>query len=314
MKIPFLVSILFMFSEVFSEIEYKEEFPVLRTNAGDIFGTLYVPEPYKRLPVAILVAGSGPTDRNGNQPKLKNNSLKMLAEALGSNGIASLRYDKRAIGQSKIKNLVEEDLRFEHYIEDAKAWSNLVKDKNQFNQIIMVGHSEGSLIGIIASQTGIVDKFISLAGPGKSADKLLKKQLSKKPMVSYFASQIIDDLVQRKQVEVPFFLKPLFRDSVQPYLISWFNYDPSIEISKLTIPSLIIQGTNDIQVTVEDAELLSSSNETSKLIIIQGMNHILKNTKLDEGENIKSYNNPTLPLNEELVKKIVEFIKYNPIN
>ena len=188
MKIPFLVSILFMFSEVFSEIEYKEEFPVLRTNAGDIFGTLYVPEPYKRLPVAILVAGSGPTDRNGNQPKLKNNSLKMLAEALGSNGIASLRYDKRAIGQSKIKNLVEEDLRFEHYIEDAKAWSNLLKDKNQFNQIIMVGHSEGSLIGIIASQTGIVDKFISLAGPGKSADKLLKEQLSKKPMVSYFAS------------------------------------------------------------------------------------------------------------------------------
>ena len=178
----------------------------------------------------------------------------------------------------------------------------------------MVGHSEGSLIGIIASQTGIVDKFISLAGPGKSADKLLKEQLSKKPMVSYFASQIIDDLVQRKQVEAPFFLKPLFRDSVQPYLISWFNYDPSIEISKLTIPSLIIQGTNDIQVTVEDAELLSSSNEISKLIIIQGMNHILKNTKLDEGENIKSYNNPTLPLNEELVKKIVEFIKYNPIN
>ena len=106
---------------------------------------------------------------------------------------------------------------------------------------------------MLAAQSSSIDQFVSLAGPGRSADMLLKEQLSKQKLVSYFANPLINDLVEGKQVKAPFFLKTLFRPSVQPYLISWFKYDPSIEIAKLQIPSLIIQGSHDIQVSVEDA-------------------------------------------------------------
>ena len=304
----FLLFLLFVTTNMFSYAEFREESSVLQTATGSIYGTLLLPKVDKIFSVAILISGSGPTDRNGNQPKLQNNSLKMLANALASHGIASLRYDKRAIGQSRIENLSEEDLRFEDYIDDAVAWAKWLKEKGQFNQIVVIGHSEGSLIGIIASQKGDVDKFISLAGPGRSADKLLKEQLGDKTILSYFAFPLIDDLVQGKSVKAPFFLKTLFRGSVQPYLISWFKYDPSVEISKLAIPCLVVQGTNDIQVTVEDAKQLTSVNNRIKLKIINGMNHVLKNTKLDKKENIKSYNQPDLPINKELINELVYFI------
>ena len=309
-RILFSFLVLFFFGlPMFSENFFREEPSVLITGTGNIHGTLLLPKGKEAFAVAILIAGSGPTDRNGNQANLQNNSLKMLAKAIGSRGIASLRYDKRGIGQSQIKNLSESELRFEDYVEDTIAWVKWLKEDNKFSEIIIIGHSEGSLIGMMASQRGGVKKFISLSGPGRSADKLLKEQLEKKPLISYFSNPIIDDLVQGKTTKAPFFLKNLFRNSVQPYLISWFKYDPSIEIAKLKIPSLVIQGTTDIQVKVADAKKLAGVNKEIKLIVIQGMNHILKNTKLDQKENIKSYNQPNLPINEELVRELVTFIK-----
>ncbi len=283
----------------------------LEIKAATLEGSLLIPEQGTGIPVALIIAGSGPTDRDGNNPAMKNNSLKLLATELLKNGIASLRYDKRGIGKSREAGLKESDLRFENYIEDAKGWIDFLAKDKRFNQIIVIGHSEGSLIGMIASQGKDVDKFVSIAGSGQSADKTLKKQLkAQPPMVLEIASPIIDKLVQGKTVkDINPILHSLFRPSIQPYLISWFKYDPQKEIVKLKKPILIIQGTTDIQVDTKDANMLAEGNKKAEKRIINGMNHIFKEAELDRLKNIQTYNQPESPIKTELIEAISSFIK-----
>lgn len=283
----------------------------LETKSGMLEGSLFVPEGKKRMPVVLIIAGSGPTDRNGNNPAMKNNSLRMLATELYKNGIASLRYDKRGIGKSREAGLKEQDLRFEHYISDAKDWIEFLKQDKRFNEIIVIGHSEGSLAGVVASQQGHADKFITIAGAGLSADRTLKEQLkSQPPEVLKLALPIIDKLVLGETVDdINPILYSLFRPSVQPYIISWFKYDPAREIAKLSIPVLVIQGTTDIQVSEKDADILVKANPKSELKIVKGMNHIFKEAESDRMKNIATYNQPDLPVKPELVEIITDFIK-----
>lgn len=289
---------------------FKETNVTLKINIDQLYGTLTVPDDVKKCPVALIIAGSGPTDRNGNNPMMKNNSLKMLAEALAKNGIASLRFDKRGIGESKASAVTESSLVFENYTEDAKSWINFLKQDKRFTQLTVIGHSEGSLIGMIAGAKA--NKFISIAGAGESADKLLKSQISSKSnkQVEDMTFPIIDSLKTGNKVnKVDPLLNSLFRASIQPYLISWFKYDPQIEIKKLTVPVLIIQGNNDLQVSVKDAENLSQANKNAELVIIDKMNHVLKIIDGDKQANIASYNNENLPVSETMINKIVSFIK-----
>ncbi|MCB0743716.1 MAG: alpha/beta hydrolase, partial [Ignavibacteriae bacterium] len=155
------------------------------------------------------------------------------------------------------------------------------------------------------------DKFISLAGAGESANKILRRQLaSQSPMILEPSLKIISQLEAGETTnDVPQMLTSIFRPSVQPYIISWFKYDPQIEIAKLKIPVLIVQGTTDLQVTLDDAEKLAKANSNAKLQIIEGMNHILKETDMDNQKNIATYSNPELPLKDGLIDLIVEFIK-----
>lgn len=312
-KILLFLSVLFLTSvdaQNAKQDTFKETNVTLKINIDQLFGTLTVPDNVKKCPVALLIAGSGPTDRNGNNPMMKNNSLKMLAEALAQNGIASLRYDKRGIGESKPAATAESSLVFENYTEDAKSWINFLKQDKRFTQLIIIGHSEGSLIGMIASTKAA--KFISIAGAGESADKLLKNQISSKSnkQIEDMTFPIIDSLKSGNQVKkVDPMLNSLFRPSIQPYLISWFKYDPQIEIKKLTIPVLIIQGNNDLQVDVKDAENLSKASKNSELVIIDKMNHIMKTIEGDKQANMESYKNENLPISETLINKIVSFIK-----
>lgn len=292
------------------EITFKESPIVLKINIDQLYGTLTIPDLSKKCPVALIIAGSGPTDRNGNNPMMKNNSLKMLAEVLAKNGIASLRYDKRGIAESKAAAPSEAGLVFENYTEDAKSWINLLKQDKRFSKVIVIGHSEGSLIGMIAGAKA--DKFISIAGAGDAADKILKTQISSKGMkqIEDMTFPIIDSLKNGKTVKnVDPMLNSLFRPAIQPYLISWFKYNPQTEIKKLSIPVLILQGNKDLQVTVEDAENLSKANPNSELLIIDKMNHILKVIEGDQQANFESYNNETLPISETLTSKIVSFIQ-----
>ena len=306
----FLLYICSSFNVVMGNDSLYKELPVtLHTATGDLFGTLTVPVQKTRMPVALIIAGSGPTDRNGNNPMMKNESLHKLAIALADSGIASLRYDKRAIAESKAAAKSEADLRFDDYVADARDWISLLRKDNRFSRIIVIGHSEGSLIGMVAAHKN-ADAFVSIAGAGRPADKILKEQLDKQPQaVKDLSFPIIDSLVAGKTVRtVNPMLFSLFRPSVQPYLISWFKYDPAVEIRKLSIPVLVIQGTNDIQVSMEDAQLLAKAGK-APLVAIDHMNHIFRIVEGDRNANIATYNDPSLPIAGELSDSIVRFIR-----
>lgn len=279
---------------------------------GPIKGTLTSPlNSPKNLNLVILIAGSGPTDRDGNNPMMKNNSLKMVAEALSRNGIAVLRYDKRLIAKSQVPDLKEADLRFDTYINDVSDWITKMKAEKKYAKIIIAGHSEGSLIGMVAAHLSQANAFISIAGAGDPADQILKKQLGAQPkMVQDLCFPIIDSLKAGKIVSnVSPMLNSLFRASVQPYLISWFKYNPATEIAKLKVPTLIIQGTNDIQISMDDANTLYAKSQKGQLLVIENMNHVLKIVPGDKAANIQSYSNPSLPLSTQLVDGIVQFVQ-----
>lgn len=317
-KISCLIFSLFIANFIFGQLIVTEEPIILNTETGKLYGTLRVPSTNnKTVPVAVLIAGSGPTDRSGNQPQMQSNSLRMLAEALYYNGIASLSFDKRGIGESKESMRCEADLRFEDYINDVKDWISLLATDKRFSEIAIIGHSEGSLIGMIAAQNNpIVSKYISLAGVAQPAAVILKEQLSKQlatqpKIVQETIFSYIDKLENGETIDnVPTSLYSLFRPSVQPYMTSWFKYNPQEEIKKLNIPTLIIQGTTDIQVSVKQADLLSTAKPDAQKIIIENMNHILKDCKdTDQAAQISLYNSPNIPLNKELTNKIVDFLK-----
>ncbi len=281
------------------------------TKTGKIFGTLCTPKKFKKIPVALIIAGSGPTDRNCNNPVgFQTDAYKILAHKLAASNIATLRYDKRGIGESKDAMVAESDLRFETYINDACGWLAMLKADKRFSEVDIIGHSEGSLIGMVAAKKN-TNKYISLAGVGQTADKTLKLQLAhQSKTVQDSAFPIIDSLAAGKLVKhVPTIMVSLFRQSVQPYEVSWFKYDPSVEIKKLSIPVLILQGTSDLQVRVEDAQLLKAADASAKLILLDGMNHILRKVGDNKEANMKSYSDPSLPLDEELVSDIIGFIK-----
>ncbi|MCH7409482.1 lysophospholipase [Belliella sp. DSM 111904] len=313
MKLTYSLFFLFLFTEaviakVDSDTTFQEFDIKLSTTTGEIFGTLTIPVIPEKPPLAVIISGSGPTDRDGNNPAMKNNSLKMLAHGLTEKGIATLRFDKRGVGESQKAGKSEIVLRFEDYVNDVKDWISMLKGDDRFSSMTVIGHSEGALIGLIACDHA--DKFIGIAGLSESADFTLKRQLEAQPKaVQDLAFPILDSLKIGKTVdEVNPMLYSLFRPSVQPYLISWFQYDPQQIISKLTIPTLIVQGTNDLQVEVEDAEKLSRANPKAKLVRIENMNHVLKIVEGDRQVNLKAYNLPDLPISNKLIESIVNFI------
>ncbi|KAA3438354.1 alpha/beta hydrolase [Rufibacter hautae] len=283
----------------------------LETQKGTIKGTLLLPATAGKMPVVLLISGSGPTDRDGNNPAMKNNSLKMVAEAFYAQGIASVRFDKRGIAASKEAALSEFDLRFDHYVQDAVAWIQKLKGDPRFSKVVVLGHSEGSLIGMVAARQAQADAFISVSGAGQSADKVLRHQLQgQPPMVKEAAFPILDQLAQGKAVpEVTPMLASLFRPSVQPYLISWFKFDPQVELAKLKIPVLVVQGTADLQVSVQDAHYLMGAAGKGQLVLLDNMNHVLKETTSDRNANLSTYSNPSLPLAAGLTPALVTFVK-----
>jgi len=309
-------TLLFVFTNLFAQVHEKPAFTekeqVLRTPTGDIYGTLNVPEGVSICPIVLIIPGSGPTDRNGNSSiGLKTNAYALLASKLAENGFASLRYDKRGIAKSQSAMKSEMELRFETPVNDAADWIQLLKADKRFSPVIVAGHSEGSLIGMLAAQKAQASAFISIAGVGKSADKLLQDQLkvNLSPQLFFESNAILDSLRNGKTVsKVNQALLSIYRPSVQPYLISWFKYDPAIEIGKLTIPVLIVQGSTDLQVPSSDAKLLSAGCPSAKLLLIENMNHVLKESDANYSKNMATYNKPELPLKPEFVDGLLAFL------
>jgi pimeloyl-ACP methyl ester carboxylesterase len=262
----------------------------------------------------LIIAGSGPTDRDGNSPLLpgRNNSLKLLAEGLSAHGIASLRYDKRAIGASagSLKSQSEADLLFTMYSDDAAAWIARLRSDKRFSKVIVIGHSEGALLGTIAARTAHADGLILLAGAGRPAGKVLREQLRNgAPALAEKAEPMLRELENGRPVkDVPADMMSLFRPSIQPYMMSWLPLDPRAELARVQAPRLVIRGTTDVQITAQDAERLASADPAVKLTVIDGMNHVLKVASGTAQEQRPSYSNPALPLAPGLLEAIVPFI------
>jgi pimeloyl-ACP methyl ester carboxylesterase len=294
---------------------YSSQEAELAIAGGTLKGTLFTPNDVNRPAVVLIIAGSGPTDRDGNSPLLagKNNSLLQLADSLAARGIASLRYDKRGVAKSQIKGFKEEQMLFTDGVSDAQGWVQWLREKG-FRKIYIAGHSEGSLIGLIAAQSEKIKGFISIAGVGRPIDLVLREQLAAgagPDSLKLLANRYLDTLMSGQRIAKPNpLLFSLFRPSVQPYMISWLRYDPQQLIRSLSLPVLIMQGTNDVQVKETDAELLARANPNAKLVIIENMNHVLKEVKSSaKADNMASYSNPGLPVMTQLVNAIDQFVK-----
>lgn len=290
------------------------------TPTGTLYGTLELPEAVKigQIPVTLIIAGSGPTNRDGNSNLIpgKNDSLKMMAEELSKRGIASVRYDKRGVGASFKAGYPENDLRIDVYISDAKYWIHKLYNDKRFNAFFIVGHSEGALIGYVIAQNAKVNGVISIAGCGRSADIVIYEQLASACAQAYCPPGYLKDIRKiLKRIsdgeiveKIPFELLSIFRPSVQPYLQSWFRYDPAEEIKKVSAPVLIIQGTSDLQTSIEDSQRLLEANPKNKLFLIQGMNHLLKIVPKERQMQTYSYKDHIIPIAPQLIKHMALFI------
>lgn len=274
-----------------------------------IDGTLMRPDTSEKMPLVIIIAGSGPTDRNGNQQMMENNSLRFLAEGLYEKGISTYRYDKRIVKQMKKRILSEKDIRFDDFIKDAVDITEYFKKGGEFSKIYLLGHSQGSLVGMVAAR-GRADGFISIAGAGQAIDQVIVDQLEEQaPGLKDNAIQAFDDLrVNGVAVNYSPGLASIFRKDIQPFILSWMKYDPKTEIAQLDIPVLIINGDKDLQVQISEAEHLQEAQPNAQFEIIPSMNHIFKKIEGNDIENSKSYNQYNLPVMPALIETISAFI------
>ncbi|MCZ4409505.1 alpha/beta fold hydrolase [Cryomorphaceae bacterium 1068] len=303
------LAIILLFTSI-TVLSQKEVELIVESDSATLSGTLLLPEENPTKGVVLFFSGSGPTDRNGNTGvQYTNNSLKMVAEGLAENGIASLRFDKRGIGKSEF-NGSEEDLLFDDFVADGKAWLERLKSDARFEQIYTLGHSQGSLVAALVSSDDKVNKFISVAGISVSASDVIYTQLeAQSPFMAAAAAPKLDSLKAGFMVSDPGPpLNTIFRKETQPFLISWFAYDPREVFSKLKKPILIVNGTTDIQVAVGEAEKLHESTRKSELYIVEGMNHVLKDAPEERMANIAVYSEPEKPLSDGLVEHIVSFL------
>jgi uncharacterized protein len=271
-----------------------------------IEGTLLTPLGSETTPLVIFIAGSGPTDRDGNQSFMKNDMLKKIAVSLSNSGIATFRYDKRIVKQIRTRT-IDKNISFDDFVTDAKSTIDFFKSK--YETIIVAGHSQGSLVGLLALEQG-ASAFISLAGAGKPIDRILEEQISKTaPMLLEDSKRVLATLKAGKTTkDYPMPLASIFNLEIQPFMANWMQYNPVELMKKQEIPTLIISGDKDLQVSIEEAQLLFEAAQNGTLLIVENMNHVLVKIEGDDLENMKSYNTTTLQIPEEVSRSMLDFI------
>jgi len=280
-----------------------------------LHGSLLAPEGVTPSGAAVLIiSGSGPTDRNSDSAfaGVKPGTLRLLAEGLAAQGITSLRFDKRGVGGSAAAMPAgEQSLRFTTYVDDAVAWARFLKSQPGVRCIVIAGHSEGSLIGMMAAQQVPVCGYVSLAGAGRPADVTLHEQLSAQlpPATMAKVDQVLAELKAGREVPGVPATDPLFRPAIQPYLISWLAIDPAVELRKVKAPVLILQGERDFQVSVAEAQALAAARPDARLVLLPQANHVLKVAPADRAGNAATYADPSLPLDPAVTSEIAAFTK-----
>ncbi|KIU50109.1 MULTISPECIES: alpha/beta fold hydrolase [Bradyrhizobium] len=275
---------------------------------GPIDAVLAVPPDVAKPPVALLIAGSGSTDHDGNGPQLKPATLKKLSEQLVARGIATLRYDKRGAGEWKKEFGRPEDFRFKDFVGDAASLIDYLRGSGRFSRVAVVGHSEGGLVAILAAQRVPVDRLVLLATAARKQGDVLKAQLEKQMPADKFApiGKAIDDIMAGQIVDPPpagLAIAP----AMQPAMASGFNEDPVDPMRKITGPTLIIAGGRDHQLPRLDFLALTTADVAAKSLWLPNMNHLLVDVT-DQAEDMASYNQPERPLDPDMIDAVAEFV------
>ncbi len=263
----------------------------------------------QEVPLIIFIMDSGAINRDGNDRMSKNDTFKKLAFELAKKGIATFRYDKRLFKMDGL-GIREHEISLDHFIEDAKSSVAYFKNNKTYTKIVILGHGQGSLVGMLAAKDG-VDGFISIAGNAKSIDQVIIEQIAKQaPGLDKSAAAAFTQLKQNGRASgYEPALESIFRYDLQPFMKSWMKYDPSQIIAELEMPILIMHGDQDIQVELSQAEKLKESVPQSEYLIISHMNHILKEIKGGRLENQKSYNESWRKIMPEVITGIANFVK-----
>ena len=281
----------------------------LPTDRAPLHGTLLTPDAPRA--VAVIVPGSGPTDRDGNSPLgVSGGIYRQLAEGLAERGVATLRFDKRGIAASAFAASDEASLRFDHYVEDARRWAALAAERTGQPCAWLIGHSEGALIAQKAAEgDDTVCGLVLVSAVGQKAGAQIRQQLATLPEpLNSQAMAALTDLEAGRATEGPPELAALFRPSVQPYLISYLALDPIALIADYSGPVLLLHGTTDFQVPIDNAERLAEAQPAARLTRLEGVNHVLRIAPADRAANAATYNNATLPLAPGIADAAASFI------
>ncbi len=265
-----------------------------------------------RGPAVLIIAGSGPTDRNGNGPVISTDTYRKLAEGLAANGIRSLRYDKRGLGESRALLAREEDVVFADFVGDAATAIRNLSQRDDVSSVLIAGHSEGALIGLLASSQADIAGLALLTATGRSIRAILGDQLKSglPPALEAEAFRILDLLASGQRVtEISAELMPLFRPSVQPFFISVLNIDPAIELTKSKIPVLILHAGRDLQIFPADFEALRKARPDAHVVELPNANHVLKTAPADLAGNRALYRDRDAPLDPGVMPALVDFIR-----
>ncbi|WP_104991986.1 alpha/beta hydrolase [Deinococcus sp. NW-56] len=290
----------------------------LEVPGARLAATLQTPDgpQHARPPVALILAGSGPTDRNGDNPLVgPGGTYRKLAANLAARGIATLRPDKRGIGASTLADPREEAQTFEDFVNDARAWLTWLSGQPDLGPVAVIGHSEGGTVALAAVQGQTPARaVVLLAAPGEDIGTTIRRQIGQNPAnppaLVEESNWILDALGRGERVaEVSPVLAPLFRPSVQPYLISSLRYDPQRLIASQNLPTLIVQGDRDLQVRPEDARLLAAAQPAARTHLARGVNHVLVPAPLAPAANFARYGDAELPLERGVVSAVVEFLR-----
>lgn len=285
----------------------------LASTPAALHGTLLTPEGQTRA-AAVILPGSGPTDRDGNSGQfgIRASTYRLLAEGLAERGVATLRIDKRGIASSAAAATSETDLRFNTYVDDARAWAAEAAAKTGQPCAWLIGHSEGALVALaaVADHSDKICGLVLLSGAGRPAATVLREQLAALP--EPLKTQAYDALSEleagRTVANPPAELAAVFRPSVQPYMISWLALDPAQLAAAYDGPIFIGQGATDLQVSVADAEAIKAAQPRAALTIWDGVNHVLKIAPAERTANIATYMDPALPLAPGVVETVADFI------
>jgi len=275
---------------------------------GAIDAVLTTPLGAEKPPVAILIAGSGSTDHDGNGPQVKPATLKKLAEQLAARQIATLRYDKRGAGGWKREFGRHEDFRFKDYVDDAVALVDYLRGSGKFSKIILVGHSEGGLVAILTARRVQIDRLVLLTTAARRQGDLLKAQLEKRIAPDQFTpiAKAIDAIMSGQIVDPtpPGLSIP---PSMQPGIASAFLEDPIDPLKQIIQPVLIIGGGRDRQLARLDLVALAAAAPAAKTLWLPEMNHVLVDVT-DEADDVAAYNQPERPLDPDMIDSVAAFI------